>query len=111
MKKLFLALFCAMLFLGASAQEKQAAKSQAKKVLVAATVNTSDQPGIEGVRKYEAFLQGDTAYLVDNSAPRGVKKACLKTAQQLCKQGRITYDEYALLANELGLKPKPRKRF
>lgn len=111
MKKLFLALFCAMLFLGTSAQEQQISKNQKKKVLVAATVNESAQPGIEGVRKFEAFLQGDTSYLVDERAPRGVRKECLKMARQLCKQGCMTYNEYAQLANELGLKPKPRKRF
>ncbi len=112
MKSLVLALLCAVLAFGvrANAAVKADTPDDAK-IKVAAVAVVSDKPGQEGVKILKDFAAGDDEYVLTKESPLRKRKVALKMAEDLCKIKEISYAQYVQLAKDLGLKPKPEKKF
>ncbi len=108
MKRIIFALVLTALAFGIRANASRKNFSPDDDRLRAAAVSVvSDKPGQEGVQILKDFAAGDNTYLLNRNSRKDLRRKALKMAEELYFKDEISYRQYVMLADDLGLKAKP----
>ena len=102
MKRIFFATLCMLLAIGVSAANQK----EDKRVRVAAVANTGDRPALDGIAILKKFQNGDETWDVTKDSSRRMRKKATQMAYELYRKGKLSYQDYAVVAGELGFRPR-----